>query len=245
MKFVPPLQAAILIKRYKRFLADIELSNNEIRTIHCANTGAMTGCADSGTTVWYSTSDNKKRKYPNSWELAHTEANDWICVNTIQANHLVKEAIEQQRIPELSGYDNLRTEVKYGTENSRIDLLLESQQRQPCYIEVKSVTLLANNGQGYFPDAVTTRGQKHLRELTQMAQQGSRAVLFFAVLHTGINKVNVAQHIDAEYAQLLQQAVSAGVEIICYRATINATEIKLEDCIQFQHSTQKMPFSSH
>ncbi|PSU74404.1 DNA/RNA nuclease SfsA [Photobacterium phosphoreum] len=245
MKFVPPLQAAILIKRYKRFLADIELSNNEIRTIHCANTGAMTGCADSGTTVWYSTSDNKKRKYPNSWELAHTEANDWICVNTIQANHLVKEAIEQQRIPELSGYDNLRTEVKYGTENSRIDLLLESQQRQPCYIEVKSVTLLANNGQGYFPDAVTTRGQKHLRELTQMAQQGSRAVLFFAVLHTGINNVNVAQHIDAEYAQLLQQAVSAGVEIICYRATINATEIKLEDCIQFQHSTQKMPFSSH
>ncbi|MCD9472245.1 DNA/RNA nuclease SfsA [Photobacterium phosphoreum] len=245
MKFVPPLQAAILIKRYKRFLADIELSNNEIRTIHCANTGAMTGCADSGTTVWYSTSDNKKRKYPNSWELAHTEANDWICVNTIQANHLVKEAIEQQQIPELSGYDNLRTEVKYGTENSRIDLLLESQQRQPCYIEVKSVTLLANNGQGYFPDAVTTRGQKHLRELTQMAQQGSRAVLFFAVLHTGINKVNVAQHIDAEYAQLLQQAVSAGVEIICYRATINATEIKLEDCIQFQHSTQKMPFSSH
>lgn len=245
MKFVPPLQAAILIKRYKRFLADIKLSNNEIRTIHCANTGAMTGCADSGTTVWYSTSDNKKRKYPNSWELAHTEANDWICVNTIQANHLVKEAIEQQRIPELSGYDNLRTEVKYGTENSRIDLLLESQQRQPCYIEVKSVTLLANNGQGYFPDAVTTRGQKHLRELTQMAQQGSRAVLFFAVLHTGINKVNVAQHIDAEYAQLLQQAVSAGVEIICYRATINATEIKLEDCIQFQHSTQKMPFSSH
>ncbi|PSU83427.1 DNA/RNA nuclease SfsA [Photobacterium phosphoreum] len=245
MKFVPPLQAAILIKRYKRFLADIELSNNEIRTIHCANTGAMTGCADSGTTVWYSTSDNKKRKYPNSWELAHTEANDWICVNTIQANHLVKEAIEQQRIPELSGYDNLRTEVKYGTENSRIDLLLESQHRQPCYIEVKSVTLLANNGQGYFPDAVTTRGQKHLRELTQMAQQGARAVLFFAVLHTGINNVNVAQHIDAEYAQLLQQAVSAGVEIICYRATINAIEIKLEDCIQFQHSTQKMPFSSH
>ncbi|OBU33272.1 DNA/RNA nuclease SfsA [Photobacterium kishitanii] len=237
MKFSPPLQAAILLKRYKRFLADIELSNGEVRTIHCANTGAMTGCAEPGTTVWYSTSDNKKRKYPNSWQLAHTVANDWICVNTIQANHLVKEAIEQQRIPELENYDSLRTEVKYGTENSRIDLLLESQNRPRCYIEVKSVTLLANNGQGYFPDAVTIRGQKHLRELTQMAQQGSRAVLFFAVLHTGINKVNVAQHIDAEYAQLLQQAVNAGVEIICYRATINADEIKLKDCIQFQHST--------
>lgn len=237
MKFAPPLQAAILLKRYKRFLADIELSDGEIRTIHCANTGAMTGCAEPGTTVWYSTSDNKKRKYPNSWQLAHTAANDWICVNTIQANHLVKEAIEQQRIPELENYDSLRTEVKYGAENSRIDLLLESQTRPPCYIEVKSVTLLADNGQGYFPDAVTTRGQKHLRELTQMAQQGSRAVLFFAVLHTGINKVDVAQHIDTEYAQLLQQAVNAGVEIICYRATINAVEIKLEDCIQFQHST--------
>ena len=237
MKFAPPLHTATLIKRYKRFLADIELSDGELRTIHCANTGAMTGCAEPGTTVWYSTSDNKKRKYPNSWELAHTAANNWICVNTIQANHLVKEAIEQQRITELNGYDNLRTEVKYGAENSRIDLLLESQTRQPCYIEVKSVTLLADNGQGYFPDAVTTRGQKHLRELTEMAQQGSRAVLFFAVLHTGINQVNVAQHIDPEYARLLHQAINAGVEIICYRATINAAEIKLEDCIQFQHST--------
>ncbi|SMY36431.1 DNA/RNA nuclease SfsA [Photobacterium andalusiense] len=237
MKFDPPLQAATLIKRYKRFLADVTLNDGEVRTIHCANTGAMTGCADPGTTVWYSTSDNKKRKYPNSWQLAHTAANDWICVNTVQANHLVKEAIEQQRIPELSGYDQLRTEVKYGTENSRIDLLLESQTRPACYIEVKSVTLLADNGQGYFPDAVTTRGQKHLRELTQMAQLGSRAILFFAVLHTGIKKVDVAQHIDAEYAQLLHQAIAAGVEIICYRATINATEINLTDCIQFQHLT--------
>lgn len=237
MKFAPPLQAATLIRRYKRFLADIEFSDGEIRTIHCANTGAMTGCAEAGTIAWYSTSDNKKRKYPNSWELAQTTANDWICVNTIQANHLVKEAIEQQRIPELSGYDNLRTEVKYGTENSRIDLLLESENRSPCYIEVKSVTLLADKGQGYFPDTVTTRGQKHLRELTQMAQQGSRAILFFAVLHTGINHVAVATHIDPEYDRLLRQAIIAGVEIICYRANINAVEIKLEDCIQFQHST--------
>ncbi len=148
MKFSQPLQAARLIKRYKRFLADIELNDGELNdgeliTIHCANTGAMTGCAEPGTTVWYSTSNNKKRKYPNSWELAQTKHNNWICVNTIQANHLVKEAIEQQRIPELSGYENLRTEVKYGSENSRIDLLLESDTRPPCYIEVKSVTAIS------------------------------------------------------------------------------------------------------
>ncbi len=142
MKFAQPLQAGKLIKRYKRFLADIELDNNEVRTIHCANTGAMTGCAEPDSTVWYSTSDNAKRKYPNSWELTQTLNNDWICVNTAQANRLVEEAIRNDVIDELTGYTSLRAEVKYGAENSRIDLLLESETRPSCYIEVKSVTLL-------------------------------------------------------------------------------------------------------
>ncbi|KJG01243.1 DNA/RNA nuclease SfsA [Photobacterium angustum] len=236
MKFTQPLQAAKLIKRYKRFLADIELDNNDVRTIHCANTGAMTGCAETGSTVWYSTSDNPKRKYPNSWELTQTLSNDWICVNTAQANRLVEEAIKNDVIDELTGYTSLRTEVKYGTENSRIDLLLESESRPPCYIEVKSVTLLGKDRQGYFPDAVTTRGQKHLRELMEMVDQGNRAVLLFAVLHSGIDNVSVADHIDPIYAQLLTQAVKAGVEVLCYKAELNKEQIKLTNCIEFRHS---------
>ncbi|KPA52919.1 transcriptional regulator [Photobacterium leiognathi subsp. mandapamensis] len=236
MKFAQPLQAGKLIKRYKRFLADIELDNNEVRTIHCANTGAMTGCAEPSSTVWYSTSDNAKRKYPNSWELTQTLNNDWICVNTAQANRLVEEAIRNDVIDELTGYTSLRAEVKYGAENSRIDLLLESETRPPCYIEVKSVTLLGENRQGYFPDAVTTRGQKHLRELTEMVEQGYRSVLFFAVLHSGIDSVSVADHIDPIYAQLLKQAVKAGVEVICYKAALNTEQITLTDCIEFRHS---------
>ncbi|KJG05422.1 transcriptional regulator [Photobacterium angustum] len=236
MKFTQPLQAAKLIKRYKRFLADIELDNSDVRTIHCANTGAMTGCAETGSTVWYSTSDNPKRKYPNSWELTQTLTNDWICVNTAQANRLVEEAIKNDVIDELTGYTSLRTEVKYGTENSRIDLLLESESRPPCYIEVKSVTLLGKDRQGYFPDAVTTRGQKHLRELMEMVDQGNRAVLLFAVLHSGIDNVSVADHIDPIYAQLLTQAVKAGVEVLCYKAELNKEQIKLTNCIEFRHS---------
>lgn len=232
MKFDPPLQAATLIKRYKRFLADIELPGGEVKTIHCANTGAMTGCAEPGSTVWYSTSDNPKRKYPNSWELTQTKEGHWICVNTAQANRLVAEAINKDRITELKGYSSLRAEVKYGSENSRIDILLEAGDKPPCYIEVKSVTLL-DNGRGYFPDAVTTRGQKHLRELMDVAQSGQRAVLFFAILHSGIENISAAHHIDPDYHKLIQQAEQAGVEIICYKAVLDQSEIKLKHCIEF------------
>ena len=232
MKFDPPLQAATLLKRYKRFLADIELPGGEVRTIHCANTGAMTGCAEPGSTVWYSTSDNPKRKYPNSWELTQTKEGHWICVNTIQANRLVAEAINKGRITELTGYSSLKTEVKYGSENSRIDILLEAGDKPACYIEVKSVTLL-ENGRGYFPDAVTARGQKHLRELIAMAQSGRRAVLFFAILHTGIENLSAAHHIDPDYYELIQQAEQAGVEIICYKAVLDQNELKLNHCIEF------------
>lgn len=240
MIFSPPLQTATLIKRYKRFLADVTLPDGEIKTMHCANTGAMTGCAEPGNQVWYSTSNNPKRKYPNSWELSVTSQGDTICINTAKANALVVEAIEQQKIPQLAGYDTLRTEVKYGKENSRIDILLEDNKSQnphkDCYIEVKSVTLLQNEfgvGRGFFPDAVTTRGQKHLRELIEVVESGKRAVLFFAVLHSGIEKVSSAHHIDADYSQLLKQAQEAGVEIICYKAELSPQQIELCSLIEF------------
>lgn len=236
MQFEPALESATLLKRYKRFLADIELDNGEIRTIHCANTGAMTGCATLGNKVWYSTSDNPKRKYPNSWELSETPQGHRICINTARANQLAVEAIENNVISELSGYDQLQTEVKYGNENSRIDILLSASDKSKCYIEVKSVTLLdeeSSSGQGYFPDAVTTRGQKHLRELTEMAQTGSRAILLFTVLHSGIEKVSAAHHIDAKYSTLLKQAQDAGVEVLCYKAELSNTEVKLISAIEF------------
>ncbi|EOA3784784.1 DNA/RNA nuclease SfsA [Vibrio vulnificus] len=238
MHFEPALDCALLQKRYKRFLADVTYQSGDTGTIHCANTGAMTGCATPGDKVWYSTSDNTKRKYPHSWEITETQQGHLICVNTLRANQLTVEAIEQGWIKELSGYEQLQTEVKYGHENSRIDILLSASDRPACYIEVKSVTLLDDTepGQGFFPDAVTTRGQKHLRELTEMAQNGSRAILLFAVLHSGIEKVAAALHIDAKYSQLLKQAQKAGVEVLCYKAEISNTEIKLNSAIAFNNS---------
>ncbi|MCL4122831.1 UNVERIFIED_CONTAM: hypothetical protein GTU68_051575 [Idotea baltica] len=227
MKFEPELESGVLIKRYKRFLTDIELPDKSERTIHCANTGAMTGCATPGNTVFFSTSSNLKRKYPNSWELSVTENNHTICVNTIRANQLVIEAIKNKQIGELNEYNTLQTEVKYGSENSRIDILLSEDSLPDCYIEVKSVTLLDKAGQGYFPDSVTTRGQKHLRELSEMAKNGKKSILFFAILHSGIEKVSIAHHIDQQYYSLLIDAIENGVTVLCYQAEMSSKEMKI------------------
>ena len=218
------LKKARLIKRYKRFLADVILEDGTETTIYCANTGAMTGCAEAGDTVFYSTSENKKRKYQFTWEFTITQKNHWICVNTAKANALVAEAIAQQNIPELLNYQDCKAEVKYGEENSRIDFLLTDSNKPNCYVEVKSCTLLDERkqvGDGYFPDAVTTRGQKHLRELIEMKQQGHRSVLLFAVLHSGIKRVQAADFIDKKYADLFKDAQNAGVEVICYFPDLN------------------------
>ena len=219
MIFQTPFKKATLIKRYKRFLADVILEDGSETTIYCANTGAMTGCGEAGDSIFYSVSDNTKRKYQYTWEFTLTKANHLICVNTAKGNNLVAQAIKQNEIPELTGYQTSQAEVKYGSENSRIDFLLKDENKADCYVEVKSCTLLderVNVGDGYFPDAVTTRGQKHLRELIEMKQQGHRSVLLFAVLHSGIKSVQAADFIDKKYAVLFEQAKSEGVEIICY-----------------------------
>lgn len=254
MYFSPPLESARLIRRYKRFLADIELPSGETTTIHCANTGKMTGCATPGDTIWYSRSSNLKRKYPFSWELTQTQLGDQICVNTIRANSLAVEAIQSGVITELQGYDELKTEVKYGSENSRIDILLTQtksnslaspQASNQCYVEVKSVTLLeddllneGNISQGYFPDTVSVRGQKHLRELIEVVKEGHRAVLLFAVLHSGIKTVAPAHHIDPQYGQLLLQAIDAGVEVLCYQAQISPENIMLKTAVNFDKTAR-------
>ncbi|WP_282131482.1 DNA/RNA nuclease SfsA [Pseudoalteromonas aliena] len=237
MKYTPPLQTATLLKRYKRFLADLQLSDGSEFTAHCANTGKMTGCAEPGFTAFYSTSDNAKRKYPHSLELTQNNLTQLICVNTAMANKVVEEAINNNVISELTDYEQLQSEVKYGNENSRIDFLLTSNNQPNCYVEVKSVTLLSqnnpNSGQGYFPDAQTLRGQKHLRELIEVVEQGHRAVLLFAVLHEGINTVSAAAHIDEKYAKLLSQAITAGVEVLAYKAAISAHDVLLYKKIAF------------
>lgn len=228
MQFTPPLQRATLIRRYKRFLADVVTPDGRELTLHCPNTGAMTGCATPGDTVWYSTSENTKRKYPHTWELTQTQIGALICVNTLWANRLTKEAILNGTVSELSGYSSLKSEVKYGVERSRIDFMLEADSRPDCYIEVKSVTL-ADKEQGYFPDAITERGQKHLRELMNVAAEGKRAVIFYAVLHSAITQFSPARHIDAKYAQLLTVAQQKGVEILAYKAELSATAMTLKE----------------
>ncbi|TVP14353.1 DNA/RNA nuclease SfsA [Shewanella sp. KCT] len=226
MIFTPPFEQGKLLRRYKRFLADVQLDDGTEITIHCPNTGSMRNCLFPGERVWFSTSDNPKRKYAHTWEQAASDEGHIIGINTGRANALAAEAIEAGVISELTGYDRLRREVKYGSENSRIDLLLESEDKPACYIEVKSCTLL-EQGQGYFPDAVTTRGQKHLRELMEMVKQGHRAVLLFVVQHTGITTVAAARHIDPEYAELLTQAHQAGVEILAYSSELSPSAAKL------------------
>ncbi|MCI1899789.1 MAG: DNA/RNA nuclease SfsA [Enterobacter sp.] len=226
MKFSPELQSATLIQRYKRFLADVVTPAGEHLTLHCPNTGAMTGCATPGDTVWYSASENTKRKYAHTWEMTQTQQGAFICVNTLRANQLVKEAIVENRIAELLDYSVIKSEVKYGEEGSRIDFMLQAEGRPECYIEVKSVTL-ADKDNGYFPDAVTLRGQKHLRELMSVAAAGKRAVLLFAVLHSAIERFSPARHIDPKYAQLLNEAQKQGVEILAYKAELSADNMTL------------------
>lgn len=224
----PSLSCGILIKRYKCFLADILLPNGEQITLHCPNTGAMTGCATTGDTVWFSTSDNPKRKYAHTWELTQTQAGDFICVNTQRANQLVQEALEKRWIAELAEYQTVLPEQKYGSENSRIDFLLKADNQPDCFVEVKSTTLLTENGLGMFPDAKTERGQKHLRELAAIAESGQQAVIFFAILHTGIQRFAVAKQIDPQYATLFEQAKNTGVKVLAYKAQIELVQGKPE-----------------
>lgn len=219
-------QPAVLIKRYKRFLADVSLADGSVLTLHCPNTGSMKGCADPGTQVFYSDSANLRRKYRYTWELAKTRDNHWICINTSLPNKIVGEALQTGLIPELAGYSNHTAEVSYG-EKSRIDWLLQGHHGQrDCYLEVKNVTLLEHN-QGYFPDAVSTRAVKHLGQLTAMAATGNRAVLFYLVGHSGVNSVAAAAHIDPDYQAALTDAIAAGVEVLAYRAQISTERITL------------------
>lgn len=229
MYFSFPLKAATLQRRYKRFLADVEMLDGTALTLHCPNTGSMKNCAEPNSRVWFWDSANEKRKYPCTWELVEVEQRFLACINTQRANGLVVEAINNATITQLQGYGQLQTEVKYGQEKSRIDIFLSQHKYLPdCYVEVKNVTLMAAQGQGLFPDAVTERGRKHLRELVYMVTQGQRAVLVYCVAHTGITQVSPAWSVDPAYAETLVWAIEQGVEVMAYGAEISLTQMSLE-----------------
>ena len=235
MKFSSELIPATLIRRYKRFLADVSLDNGaEVLTVHTPNTGSMLGCAQPGSRVWLRDSGNPSRKYRLGWELSSSETGTLIGVNTHLANQLVREGIETGVITELQGYASLRQEVRYGEEGSRIDLLLQHTARPPCYIEVKNVTLLREEGVVAFPDAVSQRGTKHLRELTSLVRQGYRAVLLFCVQRGDAEVVEPARAIDPDYADTLRLAMQQGVEVLAYRAQLTTTEIYLQTRLPFR-----------
>ena len=223
MKFSPELQKGVLLRRYKRFLTDVMIGEEQ-HTAHCPNTGSMLNCVVEGSPCWLSESDNPKRKYPLTWELATTPTGHLACINTHRANELVAEALTGGLVPELRGY-TWRREVKYG-EGSRVDFLLE-RQGELCYLEVKSVTLGYDGGRGLFPDAKSDRATKHLKELISVREQGHRAVLFFCVQHTGIEQVAAAHEIDPVYAKMLSAAHQQGVEVMAYRADISPRECVL------------------
>ncbi len=234
MKFSSPLIPATLIRRYKRFLADVILDTGDTATVHTPNTGTMLGCAEPGSRVWLQDSGNPGRKYPLGWELSTSETGTLIGVNTHLANRLVQEGIETGTLVELQGYQSLRREVRYGSEGSRIDLLLQHPARPACYIEVKSVTLLRAPKVAAFPDAVSQRGSKHLRELAGLVRQGYRAVLLFCVQRSDAEVVEPARDIDPLYADTLAMAVTQGVEVLAYRASISPSEIRLQTHLPFR-----------
>ena len=224
---LPPLHPGHLIKRYKRFLADVRLDSGETLTAHCPNPGAMTGLQDPGARVWLSRSDNPKRKLSHTFELIET-AGGLVGINTGHPNTIVTEAIAAGEIPELSGYETLRREVKYG-EKSRIDILLEDPERGKCWVEIKNVQLKRdsgpNPGAAEFPDSVTTRGARHLDEMANQVLAGDRAVMVYLVQRMDCDRFCIASEIDPNYWDALMRGMAAGVEVICLDTKITKEAI--------------------
>ncbi|KFZ30354.1 hypothetical protein IDSA_09810 [Pseudidiomarina salinarum] len=227
MRFHNPLQPARLQQRYKRFLADVDFPDAPTAplTIHCPNTGAMTGCAEPGIRVWMSDSDNPKRKYRYTWELAETSNGETICVNTQRANTVAGEALQSGLISEIGPLRELKAEVGYGYDKRRIDWFGLDQQQRETYIEVKSVTL-ATGAQGFFPDTVSVRARQHLLSLIDMVNEGHRGIVLYVVFHTGIKQVAAAAHIDPVYAQTCALATAAGVEFYALHCRITPQAIE-------------------
>ncbi len=232
MKFVSPLIHGTLIKRYKRFLADITLDTGEIITAHCPNTGTMLSCSAPGSPVALSVSDNPKRKYPHTLEMIQVK-DTWVGVNTSRTNKLVAEAIEKGQIAEFQDIDRIKAEVKV-SEKSRLDLQLFHGE-ESTFVEIKNCSLAEDNC-AMFPDAVTTRGTKHLNELCKLVEDGNRACIFYLVQRTDADRFTPASHIDPLYSETLTKAEEAGVMILVYQAQVNPEGIEV---------VRRLPFDLH
>ncbi|MCY3565376.1 MAG: DNA/RNA nuclease SfsA [Gammaproteobacteria bacterium] len=216
MNYPGPLEQAVLLRRYKRFLADVETPAGEVLTIHCPNTGSMRNCREPGSRVWYTTSDNPKRKYRQTWQIVEVDGRNLVGVNTAMANPLVEEAIKGGLVQSLAGFTALKREAAYSS-GGRADFLVSLPERD-CYVEVKNVSL-AEEGVGRFPDAVTERGQRHLRELMAVRRDGFRAMVIFCVAHDGAQRVRPADDIDPRFGELLREAAREGVELLACGAS--------------------------
>lgn len=227
----PDLVEARLVRRYKRFLADVTLADGTALTVHCPNTGAMTGCAEEGSPVWLSRSDSATRKYPHTWELTRT-VNGTACIHSARANSVIREAFENGTVPGFGDYTRARSEVVV-VPGTRADLLLEGDAGR-VIVEVKSVTLCRDGDWGAFPDAVSTRGRKHILALQSALAADTRSLLVFCAMHSGIRRVCVAADIDPAYRDALETALHAGVEVIALACDVSTTGV---------HARRALPFS--
>lgn len=228
MKFDSPLVPGKLIKRYKRFLADVELQDGSIVVAHCTNSGSMISCIEEGARVFLSPAKDPKRKTRFTWEMIEIN-NSWVGINTSIPNQLVFEAIRDQQIPELKGYTFVKREVKF--EDSRFDVYAENE-REKCFIEVKNVSMKVGNA-ALFPDSVTTRGRKHLETLMRVKKQGMRAVMVYVIQRMDVHSFGPALHIDPDYANALDKARDAGVEVIALQAEVQPEGIQLTKELEF------------
>ncbi|MFN3580174.1 MAG: DNA/RNA nuclease SfsA [Pseudomonas sp.] len=225
MGFSPDLVPGILLRRYKRFLADILLDDGREITLHCPNTGSMKNCAEPGSRVWVNLEHKPGRKLPGTWELVETAPGEIACIHSARANRVVATALREGWIAPLAGYQRIQPEVRLPGGNSRFDFLLSDPHA--CVVEVKSVTLALGDGMGAFPDAVSLRGQKHLLELIEVVASGKRACLLFCVMHSGIRRVRPADEIDPVYGRYLREAVAAGVEVIAWSVIPSAEGLRV------------------
>ena len=234
MKFHAPLIKGQLVKRYKRFMADVRLENSVVVTAHCANSGSMLSVNEPGAEVWLSPAKNPDRKLKFTWEMIRIKRS-LVGINTQHPNTLVAEALAAGKVPTLTGFENLRREVKYG-KNSRIDVLLEMADGQHCYVEVKNVTMrrdLTKGAPAEFPDGVTARGAKHLVELSDMVKQGHRAVMFYLLQRGDANRMTISRDIDPNYGEVLDNARRAGVEVVAFNCKLTPKEINIAKPVEF------------
>lgn len=236
MRYPAPLFAGRLVKRYKRFLADVILDTGETITTTCPNTGSMMGLVSPGARVWLSVSDSPTRKYAHTWEMVEADLGrgpHLVGINTNHPNKLVAEAIEGGLVASLAGYPTLRREVKYG-KNSRIDILLECAARGSCYVEVKNVHMMRQAGLAEFPDSVTERGVKHLVEMSEMVREGHRAVMVFLIQRADAERLSLAGDVDPKYVAAFKAATAAGVEAVALRCRMTPEEIVVEAAVPIE-----------